>query len=117
MKISDPCLLQATDQPLRILDLGTGIADFPEIFVSLSRHAPDVTLANRLRVDANPGHQWSNAPPGRLSRRWPPDSAKPCHQSGTVADAPGAAYPSSAFDVVIAYDVLHHFRPCQGGYR
>ncbi|NQV11628.1 MAG: methyltransferase domain-containing protein [Cyanobacteria bacterium] len=105
MKILRPLLLQAADQPLRILDLGTGIADFPEYLVRwVARHAPGRSIAI-VAVDANPVTvEYARQ---ALARRLPPDLQPAI--TVDVADALALPYPEQSFDVVIASMFLHHF--------
>jgi len=106
MQILRPLLLQATDQPLRILDLGRGSPIFPEYLVRwVARLRPDRTLADRCgRCQSGTVGTPAQAPPGGC----PPICSPPSRVD--VADALACLPPSSPFDVVNASMFLHQLR-------
>lgn len=100
-----PFLRNHAGRSVRILDVGTGAADFPEMIVRWSvLGAPTVDLSVTA-VDANPASvAYAGA---NLTRRLPPGlAAKICVEH---ADALALPYPDHGFDIAIAAMFLHHF--------
>jgi len=98
-------LIQQSDRPIRILDLGTGIADFPEVIVRWAAQQASPPRVDIVAVDANPvtvayAQQ-------TLAQRLPPKLQS--HIKVEVADALALPYPENSFDVVMASMFLHHF--------
>ena len=95
------------DRPARVLDVGTGGADFPAALARRAdRHGRDVTVEG---VDLNPAtlayaHAW-------LDRTLPP--AARARVTLREADARALPYADGAFDVAHAGLVLHHFRDAE----
>ena len=89
----------------RILDLGTGIADFPEYIVrwAMTQSPPlDVEI---VAIDANPVTvEYAQK---TLKQRLDPQEASKI--SVEVADALALRYEDNSFDVVISALFLHHF--------
>jgi hypothetical protein len=54
MEILKPLLLAPHTKPIRILDLGTGIADFPEFIVRWAAKQSPTPAVEIVAVDANP---------------------------------------------------------------
>ncbi len=105
MEILKPLLSNPQSQPIRILDLGTGIADFPEVIVRwVAQHAPS-SQVEVVAVDANPvtvayAQQ-------ALQQRLPVELQSQIRVE--VADALALPYADDSFDVVMASMFLHHF--------
>lgn len=104
MSVLKPFLKQSA-QKIRILDLGTGIADFPEYIVrwaSAQSPAIDVEI---VAIDANP--VTVDYARMALKERLPEE----LHQKITVEVADALALPlaEDSFDVAIAAMFLHHF--------
>jgi SAM-dependent methyltransferase len=93
------------DRPLRILDLGTGIADFPEYIVSwAARQSPAIDL-EIVAIDANP--VTVDYARQALAKRLP--EALRSKITVEVADALALPYKDGEFDVVMGAMFLHHF--------
>jgi ubiquinone/menaquinone biosynthesis C-methylase UbiE len=98
---------QATrvDRPLRILDLGTGIADFPEYIVQwAAQQSPPIAL-EIVAIDANP--VTVDYARNALSTRLSPELAAKIRVE--VADALDLPYRDHEFDVAMGAMFLHHF--------
>ena len=105
MAVLRPLLLDAGTEPLRILDLGTGIADFPEHLVRWAARQSPARPVTVVAVDANPAtvaHARRS-----LAQRLPAELQGAIDVQ--VADALALPYGDGSFDVVIASMVLHHF--------
>jgi len=93
------------DQPIRILDIGTGIGDFPEYIVCwAAKQSPPIDV-EVVAIDANP----VTVAYAReaLNKRLP----KPLQSKikVEVADALDLPYGDQQFDIAIAAMFLHHF--------
>lgn len=105
MEILKPLIQSSHTTPIRILDLGTGIADFPEVIVCwAAKHAPESQISI-VAVDANP--VTADYARATLTQRLPPNLAT--HIQVEVADALALPYGEDSFDVVMASMFLHHF--------
>jgi SAM-dependent methyltransferase len=100
-----PFLRSRAGQKTRILDIGTGIADFPEYIVRWgATHSPRLDIeivaidANQVTVDYA-----RNA----LNQRLPQDLGSKIDVE--VGDALALTYPDHSFDIAIAAMFLHHF--------
>jgi SAM-dependent methyltransferase len=108
MEILKPMLLaQARSQsaPIRILDLGTGIADFPEVIVRWAASQSPSPQVEIVAVDANP--VTVDYAQKALHLRLTPELESKIKVE--VADALALPYPDDSFDVVMASMFLHHF--------
>lgn len=98
-----PWLQAQRGRTVQVLDLGTGVADYPEVLVRWARQlGVDVQVT---ALDANPA---TVAYAGQvLDRRLPPA----LRQRITLAtgDALALPYPDQSFDLVLASMFLHHF--------
>ena len=96
---------QSRDRPLRILDLGTGIADFPEYIVRWAdRQSPPIDL-EIVAIDANP--VTVDYARQALAERLPPTLHAKIRVE--VADALDLPYADNSFDVAMGAMFLHHF--------
>ncbi|MCP9771166.1 methyltransferase domain-containing protein [Synechococcus sp. Tobar12-5m-g] len=105
MKALRPLLLERHNEPIRILDLGTGIADFPEYLVRWAASQSPPCAIKVVAVDANPAtvaHARRS-----LAQRLPEELQGAIDVQ--VADALALPYGDGSFDVVIASMFLHHF--------
>ncbi len=102
-----PFLQAQAGRPVRVLDLGTGAADFPEHLIRwAARRGLDVRVT---AVDANPATvDYARA---ALDRRLPP-ALRP-RVEVICADAFALPFEDGAFDVAHAALFLHHFPPDQ----
>lgn len=92
-------------KPIRILDLGTGIADFPEYIVRWAAvQSPPIDL-EIVAIDANP--VTVDYARQSLTDRLPPELQAKI--SVEVADALALPYGDHAFDVAMGAMFLHHF--------
>lgn len=105
MEILKPLLSHSQSQPLRILDLGTGIADFPEFIVRwAAKQSPPISV-EIVAVDANPVTvAYAQT---ALQKRLPVALRSQIHLE--TADALKLPYAENSFDVVMASMFLHHF--------
>lgn len=105
MAVLGPWLRSRTGQTTRILDLGTGIADFPEYIVRWAAKQSPVIDVEIVAVDANPVTvDYARA---ALHRRLPPElDSKICVE---VADALALPYGDQSFDLAMGAMFLHHF--------
>lgn len=100
-----PWLASRAGKKTRLLDIGTGVGDFPEVIV---RWAARRNLDSGLEItaiDANP----ATVAYAReaLSRRLPPALAAKI--TVECADALALPYPEKSFDICLAAMFLHHF--------
>jgi SAM-dependent methyltransferase len=105
MQVLGPLLLEHHERPIRVLDLGTGIADFPEYLVRWAARQSPPRAVEVVAVDANPAtvaHARQS-----LADRLP--AALLSAINVKVADALALPYADDSFDVVIASMFLHHF--------
>jgi SAM-dependent methyltransferase len=92
-------------QPIRILDLGTGIADFPEYIVQwAARQTPAIDL-EIVAIDANP--VTVDYAQKSLAKRLPANLAAKIRVE--VADALSLPYADREFDIAMGAMFLHHF--------
>lgn len=94
-----------SSQPLRILDLGTGIADLPEVIVRWAHQQTPALAVEIVAVDANP--VTVDYARQALNKRLSPPLAS--RITVEVADALALPYTTDSFDVVMASMFLHHF--------
>lgn len=105
MSVLAPFLRSRVGQTTRILDLGTGIADFPEYIVQWAAGQPLPIDIELTAVDANPVTvEYANA---ALKQRLP--KALQSKIRVEVADALALPYADKSFDVVMGAMFLHHF--------
>lgn len=105
MAILKPLLRNSPSQTIRILDLGTGIADFPEFIVRWAAAQSPAIDVEIVAVDANPVTvAYAQA---ALQARLP--VALRSQVQVEVADALALPYAENSFDVVMASMFLHHF--------
>lgn len=108
MRILKPFLLKYRQRPIRILDIGTGIADFPvEIVRWSASKGLDVTV---LALDAN-------AKTIEEAKAWVADQLPTVLAKRIllqVKDIMNTSYEKDAFDVVHAAMFMHHFNQEQG---
>ncbi|MDV3351641.1 methyltransferase domain-containing protein [Leptolyngbyaceae cyanobacterium CCMR0082] len=91
--------------PIRILDLGTGIADFPEYIVRWADQQNPAVDLEIVAIDANPVTvEYANQ---ALAKRLP-DALKNRIRV-EVADALNLPYDDDEFDVAMGAMFLHHF--------
>jgi hypothetical protein len=98
MQVLGPLLLEHHERPIRVLDLGTGIADFPEHLVRWAASQSPPRAVEVVAVDANPAtvaHARQS-----LADRLP--AALRSAIDVQVADALALPYAHDSFDVVIA---------------
>lgn len=92
-------------QPIRLLDLGTGIADFPEYIVRWAEQQMPAIDLEIVAIDANPVTvDYANQ---ALSKRLPEKLRSKIHVE--VADALALPYGDGEFDVAMGAMFLHHF--------
>jgi ubiquinone/menaquinone biosynthesis C-methylase UbiE len=100
-----PYLASRSGQPVRILDMGTGVADFPEQMLRFAQRLPLPPLLEITGVDVNPAvveyahHSLSLRLPDRLLDR----------VRVQVADGLALPFKDGAFDVAVCAMTLHHF--------
>jgi SAM-dependent methyltransferase len=94
-----------SNQKTRILDLGTGIGDFPEYIVRWAATQSPAIDVEIVAIDANPiTVDYARA---SLNKRLPPDLQAKIKVE--VTDALALPYADDQFDVAIAAMFLHHF--------
>jgi ubiquinone/menaquinone biosynthesis C-methylase UbiE len=105
MDVLVPFLRSRVGQTTRILDLGTGIADFPEYIVrwALAQSPPQVVEI--VAIDANP--VTVNYAQKALQTRLSPSETAQIKVE--VADALSLPYPDNSFDLAMGAMFLHHF--------
>lgn len=100
-----PFLRSRVGQPTRILDLGTGIADFPEYIVQwAAAQSPNLDI-EIVAVDANP--VTVDYARTALKQRLPETAAAKIQVE--VADALALPYADGSFDIAMGAMFLHHF--------
>lgn len=105
MSVLAPFLRSRAGQTTRILDLGTGIADFPEYIVRWAEAQALDILIEMTAVDANPVTvNYANT---TLRQRLPQNLHSKIQVE--VADALALPYADQSFDVVMGAMFLHHF--------
>lgn len=107
MEILAPFLRSHThhDRPIRILDVGTGIGDFPEYIVRWAAAQSPAINVEVVAIDANP--VTVDYARQTLAKRLPPELQGKIKVE--VADALALPYSDNQFDVAIAAMFLHHF--------
>ncbi len=96
---------QNSAQPIRILDLGTGIADFPEYIVNWAyKQSPPINL-EVVAIDANP--VTVDYARESLTKRLLPELNVKVRVE--VADALALPYADGEFDLAMGAMFLHHF--------
>ena len=105
MAVLAPFLKQRAGRPCRVLDVGTGSADFPEYLVRWAdRHGADVEVVG---VDVNPATvDYARA---ALDQRLPARLRPRVRVE--VGDALAQPYDDGAFDITHAAMFMHHFKP------
>lgn len=93
------------NQKTRILDLGTGIGDFPEYIVRWAAEQSPVVNVEIVAIDANP--VTVDYARSALQKRLPPNLLSKIKVE--VADALALPYADDEFDLAIAAMFLHHF--------
>jgi ubiquinone/menaquinone biosynthesis C-methylase UbiE len=94
---------QSSARPIRILDLGTGIADFPEYIIRwAATQSIDLEI---VAIDANP--VTVDYARQALRIRLPEELQSKIHVE--VADALNLPYADDSFDVAMGAMFLHHF--------
>ncbi|MEI6329816.1 MAG: methyltransferase domain-containing protein [Pseudanabaena sp. ELA645] len=105
MEVIVPFLKSHANQKTRILDLGTGIADFPEYIVRWAAEQTPAIDVEVVAIDANPVTvEYARA---SLQKRLPPNLQSKI--TVEVADALALPYGENQFDLAIAAMFLHHF--------
>ena len=108
MSVLRPYLKRARRRPIRVLDIGTGLADFPEYLVSwAAERRLDVHVT---AIDANPAVLAYARPV--LDRRMPPGLR--ARVELVEADALALPFDEDAFDVSVASLFLHHLDEAAG---
>jgi 2-polyprenyl-3-methyl-5-hydroxy-6-metoxy-1,4-benzoquinol methylase len=92
-------------KPIRILDLGTGIADFPEYIIQWAAQQTPAIDLEIVAIDANP--VTVDYAQKALARRLSPDLQAKVRVE--VADALDLPYQDGEFDVAMGAMFLHHF--------
>lgn len=107
MRAIAPFLRDRAGQTTRLLDLGTGIADFPEHIVRWGAAQTPPLDIEIVAIDANPATvAYARA---TLAQRLPPDLLAKVHVE--VADALDLPYADQSFDLALGAMFLHHFGP------
>lgn len=97
-----PQLVQHTHRPLRVLDVGTGIADIPEYLVKWADKKGQALEV--VAVDANKATlQYARR---SLNQRLRPHQAEQIHLQ--VADALALPFEENTFDICLASLFMHH---------
>jgi ubiquinone/menaquinone biosynthesis C-methylase UbiE len=100
---------RSLSRPIRILDLGTGIADFPEYIVRwAAQQSPPIAL-EIVAIDANP--VTVDYARQALQQRLPQELQATIRVE--VADALDLPYADDAFDLAMGAMFLHHFAEAQ----
>jgi len=105
MEILTPFLKSRPNQKTRILDLGTGIGDFPEYIVRWAAAQSPIIDVEVVAIDANP--VTVDYARSALQKRLPPNLQSKIKVE--VADALTLPYDDGEFDIAIAAMFLHHF--------
>jgi SAM-dependent methyltransferase len=105
MAVLAPCLRSRSQQTTRILDLGTGIADFPEYIVKWAAAQSPAIAVEIVAIDANP--VTVDYARSALKQRLPEPLQSKIHIE--VADALALPYTDRSFDLVMGSMFLHHF--------
>lgn len=105
MAVLAPFLRSRAQQTTRILDLGTGIADFPEYIVKWAAAQSPAISVEIVAIDANP--ITVDYARGALKQRLPEQLQSKIRVE--VADALALPYADRSFDLVMGAMFLHHF--------
>jgi ubiquinone/menaquinone biosynthesis C-methylase UbiE len=105
MEVIAPFLKSRANQKTRILDLGTGIGDFPEYIVRWAAAQSPAINVEVVAIDANP--ITVDYAREALQKRLPPNLQSKIKVE--VADALALPYADGEFDITIAAMFLHHF--------
>ena len=105
MEVIAPFLKSRANQKTRILDLGTGIGDFPEYIVRWATAQVPAIDVEVVAIDANP--VTVDYARESLQKRLPPNLQ--ANIKVEVADALALPYRDGEFDIAIAAMFLHHF--------
>jgi ubiquinone/menaquinone biosynthesis C-methylase UbiE len=105
MQVLAPFLKSRPHVATRILDLGTGIADFPEYIVQWAAEQSPPLDVSVVAIDANP--VTVTYAQQALKKRLPPALAAKIQVE--VADALHLPYADNSFDVAMGAMFLHHF--------
>ncbi|MBD2175441.1 methyltransferase domain-containing protein [Pseudanabaena sp. FACHB-1998] len=105
MAVIAPFLRSRPHQKTRILDLGTGIGDFPEYIVRWAAAQSPVLDVEIVAIDANP--VTVDYARSTLQKRLPVELQSKI--TVEVADALALPYADDEFDLAIAAMFLHHF--------
>jgi ubiquinone/menaquinone biosynthesis C-methylase UbiE len=105
MAVLKPFLRSRAGQTTRLLDLGTGIADFPEYIVRWAARQTPAIAVEIVAVDANP--VTANYARAALKQRLSPELASKIMVE--VADALALPYAEKSFDLAMGAMFLHHF--------
>ena len=105
MEVIAPFLKSRSNQKTRILDLGTGIGDFPEYIVRWAAAQSPAIDVEVVAIDANP--ITVDYARSALQKRLPPNLHSQIKVE--VADALALPYADDQFDIAIAAMFLHHF--------
>jgi ubiquinone/menaquinone biosynthesis C-methylase UbiE len=105
MAVLKPFLRARAGQTTRLLDLGTGIADFPEYIVQWAARQTPAIAVEIVAVDANP--VTANYARAALKQRLSPELASKI--TVEVADALALPYAEKSFDLAMGAMFLHHF--------
>jgi ubiquinone/menaquinone biosynthesis C-methylase UbiE len=105
MAVLKPFLRSRAGQTTRLLDLGTGIADFPEYIVQWAARQTPAIAVEIVAVDANP--VTANYARAALKQRLSPEQASKI--TVEVADALALPYAEKSFDLAMGAMFLHHF--------
>jgi len=105
MEVIAPFLKSRANQTTRILDLGTGIGDFPEYIVRWAAAQSPAIDVEVVAIDANP--VTVDYARSALQKRLPPSLQSKIKVE--VADALSLPYADDEFDIAIAAMFLHHF--------
>jgi SAM-dependent methyltransferase len=105
MAVLAPFLRSRAHQTTRILDLGTGIADFPEYIVKWAAAQSPAVSVEIVAIDANP--VTVDYARSALKQRLPEQLQSKIHVE--VADALALPYADRSFDLVMGAMFLHHF--------
>jgi ubiquinone/menaquinone biosynthesis C-methylase UbiE len=105
MAVLKPFLRSRAGQTTRLLDLGTGIADFPEHIVCWAARQTPAIAVEIVAVDANP--VTANYARAALKQRLSPELASKI--TVEVADALALPYAEKSFDLAMGAMFLHHF--------
>ena len=105
LDVLGPWLKKRADVKMRLIDIGTGVGDFPEVIIRwAARQIPPIDL-EIVAVDANPATVAFAKE--SLARRLPESLGKKI--TVACADALDLPYADGSFDIAMAAMFLHHF--------